>query len=43
MLCSVVLTWRLFHWLVQKKVMSSYDIDTKTVGIAAGNVAVSER
>jgi hypothetical protein len=26
-----------------KKVMSSYDVDTKTVGIAAGNVAVSER
>lgn len=43
MLCYVVLTWRLFHWMVQKEVLSSYDVDAKTVGIAAGNVAVSDR
>lgn len=28
---------------VQKEELSSYDVDAKTVGIAAGNVAVSDR
>jgi len=34
--CSVTLA-NLLPWLIQRKVMSSYDVNSKTVGVAALN------